>query len=242
MVTTNGTLLGGRVLFRQPAQGFRSGIEPVLLAASVPAQTGHRVLEVGVGAGAGLLCLANRVPGIQAVGVELDETISAIAAENMQRNGLTRIEIVVGDIESAPLEGRFDHVMANPPYHAPDGTVSPEPAREVAKRGSEALINAWIGRMSSVLRRRGNLILIVPSWLVQCCLTSMATLGSPCTDILPLWPKIDRPAKLVLLRGVKEGRSPMRLLPGLTLHRADGAFTDAAQAILTEAAALPWAG
>ena len=65
MLTSDGCLLDGRVRYAQPASGsdgYRTGIEPVLLAASIPAQAGQRVLEAGVGAGAGLICLAARVP------------------------------------------------------------------------------------------------------------------------------------------------------------------------------------
>ena len=61
---TDGHLLGGRVSYAQPREGFRSGIEPVLLAAAIPARPGEHVLEGGSGAGAALLCLAARVPGL----------------------------------------------------------------------------------------------------------------------------------------------------------------------------------
>ena len=71
MDVTEGHLLGGRVRYAQPRVGYRTGIEPVLLAAAVAARAGERVLEAGCGAGAGLLCLAARVPGITGLGVEL---------------------------------------------------------------------------------------------------------------------------------------------------------------------------
>jgi tRNA1(Val) A37 N6-methylase TrmN6 len=70
--TTTGGLLNGRVTYRQFAAGHRSGFEPVLLAASVPAKTGQCVLEAGTGAGAALLCLSARVPGITGYGLERD--------------------------------------------------------------------------------------------------------------------------------------------------------------------------
>jgi tRNA1(Val) A37 N6-methylase TrmN6 len=43
----------------------------------------------------------------------------------------------------------------------------------------------------------------------------------------------------VLVRGVRGGRAPFRLLPGLVLHQADGGFTPAAEAVLRGGAALP---
>jgi tRNA1Val (adenine37-N6)-methyltransferase len=238
VVTTQGHLLAGRVLYKQPANGFRSGIEPVLLAASVPARPGERVLESGTGAGAALLCLTARVPGIRAVGVEIDRSMAALAAANADANGFAGIEIVAGAIEDVMPPRHFDHALANPPYHRPEGTASPIAEREIAKRGSEALMRAWIDRMSGCLRHRGSLTLILPAGMVPPCLAAMAENFCPCTVVYPLWPKSGRPAKLVLLRGVKNARMPMRLMPGLVLHRPDGSFTDTALAILNGNAAL----
>src|SRR5277367_7136876 len=82
MELTEGHLLGGRVRYAQPRDGFRSGIEPVLLAAAVPARAGERVLEVGSGAGAALLCLAARVSGVVGLGLERDAALAALAADN----------------------------------------------------------------------------------------------------------------------------------------------------------------
>ena len=77
---TRGNLLGGRVSYAQPARGFRSGIEPVLLAAAIPARPGERILEGGSGAGAALLCLAARVGQVQGVGIEQDPALASIGA------------------------------------------------------------------------------------------------------------------------------------------------------------------
>ena len=63
--------------------------------------------------------------------------------------------------------------------------------------------------------------------------------GSPA--VLPLWPRIGRAAKLLLLRGVKGGRGDAVVLPGLVLHDADGRYMPQAEAILREGAALGFA-
>jgi tRNA1Val (adenine37-N6)-methyltransferase len=238
MLTTEGHLLDGRVLYRQPAAGFRSGIEPVLLAASVPAQPGDHVLEAGSGAGAALLCLTVRVAGVRATGVEMQPAMAELAAANAASNGFTDIRIISGRIETAPLPDGFDHAMANPPYHRAEGTISPDVDKETAKRAPAMLIGRWIERLGAALRHRGSLTLSVPAGLVPMCLQAMTESRCPCTAILPLWPKTERPAKLVLLRGIKGARAPMQVLPGLVLHRADGSYTDAAQTILRDAAAL----
>lgn len=238
MVTTDGHLLGGRVIYRQPATGFRSGIEPVLLAAAIPARPGEFVLEAGTGAGAALLCLSVRIPGVYGTGVEIDPTMADLGRANAHDNGLGDVEIVSAPIETAVLPRQFDHAMANPPYHARGGSASPVAERDTAKRGSDALMLAWIKVLSRGLRHHGTLTLIVPAGIVPVCMAAMSESGCPNTVLFPLWPKIGRPAKLVLLRGVKNARSPMRLMPGLILHQPDGSFTAAAQAILSGGAPL----
>jgi tRNA1Val (adenine37-N6)-methyltransferase len=238
MATTQGHLLGRRVVYRQPASGFRSGIEPILLAASIPARAGEHVLEAGTGAGAALLCLTARVPGVYATGVEMDAAMADLAAANAEANGFSGVEIVRDRIESVVLPRLFDHAMANPPYHRPGDPASPDAGRATSKCGSDALIRSWIERLSMSLRRRGSLTLIVSAGMVPACVTAMSGSRCPCTAIFPLWPKVERSAKLVLLRGVRDSHTPMRLLSGMVLHRPDGSFSDAAQAILGNAAAL----
>ncbi|PJE33810.1 methyltransferase, partial [Pseudooceanicola lipolyticus] len=44
---TRDSFIGGRVWLWQPRRGYRAGVDPVLLAAAVPARPGQRVLELG---------------------------------------------------------------------------------------------------------------------------------------------------------------------------------------------------
>ncbi|HET8997045.1 MAG TPA: methyltransferase [Acetobacteraceae bacterium] len=236
---TGGHLLGGRVRYLQPAEGFRSGIEPVLLAAAVPARPGERILEGGSGAGAALLCLAARVAGVIGTGVERDPALAELAAANAAANGLP-LQFIAAELETAALQGPFDHAMANPPYHAAGGPASPDAARETAKRGAPGLLTAWAERLGGSLRRHGSLTLILPAWRVAECLLAMQAAQCPPAAIQPLWPKAGREAKLVLVQGRRFGRAPLRLLPGLALHEADGSFTPRAEAVLRGGGKLDW--
>ncbi len=234
-----GFLLGGRVRHDQPASGHRTGIEPVLLAASIPARPGERVLEGGTGSGAALLCLAARVPGLTGIGVERDAAVADVAAGNVAANGFSGLTIVVADLADARLEGKFDHALANPPWHDPAGTASPDPARAAARRAGPELFALWARRLAAPLRHRGTLTLIVAAAAVPACLAALAAAGCGGPAVLPLWPRAGVAAKLVLLRGVKDSRAPFRLLTGLVLHAPDGAFTPEASAILRAGAPLP---
>ncbi|MDA8049214.1 MAG: methyltransferase [Rhodospirillales bacterium] len=236
---SEGWLLGGRLRYRQPREGFRSGIEPVLLAAAVPAEVDSHVLEGGTGAGAGLLCLAARVAGVRGLGVEQDAGLAALARENLAANGFAGISVAVGDIRAPRLAAgrQFDHAFANPPWHAASVTAPTHPGRVAAKQGGETL-GAWIVALARRLRRRGTLALILPAALVPTALAAAGAAGCGSTQLFPLWPREGRPAKLVLMRVTRAGQGPLRLLAGLVLQGPDGRSTTAAEAVLRGGAAL----
>ena len=85
---TEDAFLGGRLRLLQPAKGYRAGVDPVLLAASVPAKAGQRVLELGCGVGAALLCLGRRVPGLSLTGVEIQPLYAYCARCNALGNDI----------------------------------------------------------------------------------------------------------------------------------------------------------
>lgn len=239
MIATDGTLLGGRVLYAQPATGFRSGIEPILLAAAIPARAGQRVLEAGTGPGAALLCLAARVPGVRGVGLDRQHRLTTLAASNARRNGFAALDFITADIETLPTTGPFDHAFTNPPYHDGRGSPSPDPDRDIAKRAATGLVGAWAAALGRCLRHRGTLTLILPARLLEECAAALGAAGCPLTALLPLWPRAGEPAKLILAQGRRNARSGTRVLPGLVLHEPDGRFTATAQAILRDGASLP---
>jgi tRNA1(Val) A37 N6-methylase TrmN6 len=238
MDVTDGHLLGGKVRYAQPRSGFRSGIEPVLLAAAVPARPGQRVLEAGSGAGAALLCLAARVTGISAVGIERDPGLVALAARNAEANAWSELAFLAVDIAEAPDIGLFDHGLANPPYHAAPGSASPDASRDLARRASPDLFRLWAASMGRRLRPRGTLTWIVSAAAVPACISALAAAGCAPSALLPLWPRAGEDAKLVLLRAVKGGRGRFRVLPGLVLHAEAGGFAPDAEKILRHGGGL----
>jgi tRNA1Val (adenine37-N6)-methyltransferase len=229
--TTEGRLLGGKVLYRQPSEGYRSGIEPVLLAAAVPARPGSRVLEGGTGAGAGLLCLAARVGGISGVGIERDARLAALASENLAANGFSGITILESDIEALGSGERFQHAFANPPWHRAEGTPPAHPARIRAKRGGERLAR-WVAALAAPVERGGTLTLVLPAARLTDAILAATEAGCGSLTLFPLWPRQGTAAKLVLVRAIRGGRGPLRLLAGLSLHGPDGRFTAAAESVL----------
>ncbi len=235
---SEGTLLGGRVAYRQMLRGHRSGLEPVLLAALVPARPGQRVLEGGTGAGAGLLCLAARVSPLGGWGVELDPALAALARRNLDANGVAGISVVAADLtrDDALGETGFDHAFANPPWHR--GTASPDGGRDLARRAAPALLANWISALCRRVRRRGSVTLALPAAALAEAAGLLRQSGCGGVSVLPLWPRPGVAARIVLVQGVLGSKSGSVVHPGLALHEADGRFTAEADAVLRHGAAL----
>jgi tRNA1(Val) A37 N6-methylase TrmN6 len=236
---TEDRLLNGRVALRQPAKGFRAGLDAVLLAAFVPTNPGETVLEAGPGSGAAFLCLAARVPGLAIRAVEREAAMAALARENAARAGLSA-QVATGDVADLALArslGPVAHGFANPPYW-PGGTPPPGAIRRAATHEAGPGLVDWIGFLAAAIAPRGSLSLILPAARFDAAVAALRDAGFGAVELLPLWPRAGIAAKRVLLRARKGARGPAKILPGLVLHEADGRFTPAAEAILRDAAQI----
>jgi len=242
---TAGTLLAGRVRYAQFADGYRTGLEPVLMAAAIPARPGQTVLEAGCGAGAGLMCLATRIPAIGGgTGIERDAATHALARQNIRDNGLGMLQVECADITAWAAPGqpapRFDHAFANPPWHRGTATLAPDPRRRAARSEDAGnTLECWVKALAAQVRHAGSVTLALPAASLARAITALSTHRVGSIAVMPLWPHVGEAARLVLVQGRKGGRGDTRLLPGLVLHEADGRLTDALQAILRDGAAMP---
>jgi release factor glutamine methyltransferase len=84
---------------------------------------GYRILDLGTGSGCLVLALLAELPAASGVGVDCAYGAVAAACDNAMRLGLAaRADFVVGDWAAA-VSGRFDIIVANPPYIA-SGDIS----------------------------------------------------------------------------------------------------------------------
>jgi len=213
---TKDAFLGGKVSLVQPRKGYRAGVDTVLLAATVEAQPGQRVLDLGCGVGTAALCLGARVPGLVLTGVE----IQAEYAELARLNGGPDFEVVTANIADLPLEIRqrqFDHVLANPPYYdRAAGRAATDAGREAAL-GEATPLAEWVKVAAKRLAPKGLAHFIhrverLPEILVAL----NGRLGS--VEVLPLCPRVDRRTELVIVRARKAGRGAFKLHAPLILH------------------------
>jgi tRNA1(Val) A37 N6-methylase TrmN6 len=229
--------LDGRVRVTQPDAGFRAGLDAVMLAASVPAKSGHAALELGSGVGTVSLCLAARVPGLTLIGVEQDAALVRLADENAAANG-ANARFVAADIFALPTELKrdFDQVFCNPPFHG-EGQSSADAARAIALMDGGKLQD-WLKLGLQRTVSGGYFTAILRADRLN---EALAALPEKGVCAVPLWPRAGEAPKRVIVQARKGSQAPFALAPGLILHSADGAWTPEADAILRrgEALALP---
>jgi len=227
--TTEDAFLGGKLCLRQPRSGHRSGHDAILLAAATSARAGDRVVEFGAGVGAAGLALARRVAGINLVLVEIDPQLARLARENVSANDIAAGVIALDVTSSAEAfaaaglkADSADVVLMNPPFNdAARHRASPDPARASAHVADSETLDAWIHASRRLLKSGGALTLI---WRADGLSEVLAALGRGfgSLSIMPVHGDAVTPAIRVLIRAVKGGRAPTRILPSLLLKDESG--------------------
>ncbi len=242
---TSDRFFDGRLVVQQPRSGYRAGIDPVFLAAAVPALAGECVLELGCGAGVASLCLGARVGSLSLTGLELQPDYAALARSNAELNGVA-FEVLEGDLAELPAALRqraFDHVIANPPYHRRDrGTKAADAGRETAL-GEDLPLALWVDAAARRLRAGGRMTVILRAERFPELLGAMAgRVGS--ISVLPLAPRHGRDAALAIVSAAKGGRAAFRLRAPFVLHagpthvRDGDDYTPEARAVLRDGRAI----
>jgi tRNA1(Val) A37 N6-methylase TrmN6 len=245
---TEDAFLGGQLLLRQKRSGHRAGHDAILLAAATEARAGDRVVDLGAGIGTAGLALGRRVAGLDLCLVEIDPELAGLARTNAAANAIAA-EVIVLDVTAdgqafaahGLMPDSADCVLMNPPFN--DSTRhrgSPDQARHTAHVATGETLNAWLHAARRILRSNGVLTLI---WRADGIADVLAALsrGFGSVSVLPVHGEAERPAIRVMVRAVKGGRAPLRLLPGLVLNDESRVPKKEVMNILEGRAVLPLA-
>ena len=214
--------LGGKLRIWQPRVGYRAGVDPVILAASVPARTGDTVLELGCGVGVASLCIGARVSGVALTGVEVQADYAALAQRNAVENDAD-FTIVTADLRALPADlrqKRFQHVIMNPPYFdRTAGTSATDAGRDLAFGGDTPLTD-WITIGAKRVGPRGYLTIIQRMERLPEVLAALeGRLGA--IIVRPIAGRTGRAPELFILQARQEGRAAFRMAPALVMHTGD---------------------
>ena len=245
--TTDDTLLAGRLTLRQSRHGHRAGTDAVLLASAIASDAAGCAVDAGAASGAAGLMLAARAPGLKVDLVEINADESALAAYNIAANGFVdRMRVITADVlaheaarEAAGLvKGAADIIITNPPFLREGAArVSPDPARARAHAWPDDGLTRWCRTLAWLASADAQLAMIHRADALHDIMKALeGRFGA--LAIRPIHPRIDEPATRIIITARKASRTPLRLLPPLILHKADGQFTPLAAALHAGQASL----
>ncbi|MDX9834692.1 MAG: methyltransferase [Desulfobulbus sp.] len=240
------SLFHGRLIFRQPKNGYRSSVDAVLAAHFAQPAAADRVLDLGCGCGVIGLILAHRYPGITVCGLELQKDLAQLAADNASRNGYNdRVQVQRGDVRAiaellAPES--FDLVVCNPPYRRQgSGRLNLDDQAARARHELHGDLVDFIRATAFAVCNRGRAVFVYPA---QRSATLLAVLQAHRLTPRRLQPVVAYPqatkARLALVEAVKNGGEEFEILAPLPIDAAPNSGPSALmQAIYTEGPCSP---
>ena len=221
--TTKNKFLGDRLDIFQFSEGFRGTTDTVLLAASIKASSGEKVLELGCGVGVGLCCLLSRLSGLEAYGIEIDRKAANLCKENLKINQM-KATIINSDLSNKAVKINkmsFDHIFMNPPFYK-EGMVKKISNKSISLAKIEVLrLDSWISMASKRCKPRGKITIIHRSDRLPEILSLLKdSFGS--IKVLPLSSFKGDPTKTVIVQATKGSRGIFKLYPQKNIHIRTG--------------------
>ncbi len=217
---TDDSFLGGKLSLFQPKNGFRAGLDSVLLAASVNAKSGEKVLEVGSGVGTVLFCLMNRISCLQATGIEIMKEYHSLSLKNAKRNKINA-NLILGDFSTYTKlnEEIFDQIFFNPPYY-PVGNykTSGNKLLEIANIEYPEILKKMLNFALKRCKPYGYITLIHRPARISDILSILKN-GAGNIKILPIVSSNSKVASRIIIRARKSAKGETKLLNPIFLYK-----------------------
>ena len=216
---TKDSFLGGGIRIWQPKKGYRAGIDPILLAASVNVSAGQKVLDLGCGVGTASFAIGYRVKNVELYGIEIQKVFADLADLNSKENGIEfQVECTnISNLSSNITSKNFDHVIANPPYFDRKSSVRGINVSKEKSFGDTRPISEWLKVAAKRAKPKGFVHFIVRSDRLMEIFTNMPnSLGS--LVITPVISRKNENAKLTILHAKKNGRAGFIISSPIVLH------------------------
>lgn len=214
----------------QKNNGFKFGVDAVLLADFAKDAESKNTLDLCTGTAIVPLLLAKRTTTENICGLEIQEDISHMAKRSVEYNGLSgRIHITRGDLKDAEMiygRGSFDKITCNPPYmKSGAGLINAADTKTISRHEVLCSLDDVIRVSSRLLISKSRFFMVHrPSRLADIICTMRRYSLEP-KRIRFVHPTPNKAANLILIEGMKDGGSELKMLPPLYVHNEDGTYT-----------------
>ena len=228
-------LLNKKIKLNQPTEAFRTGLDTVLLAMSAPKLKSGEVLDMGAGVGALGLCYYQRLGNdkINITGIEKSSDFVKYYNENIGANNFeNNFTVINDDLLNVDLKKvSFDLVITNPPFEKDDTYKSDNELKNIANIESTVDLADWLKFASDVIKPNGHIALIHKMERLDEILHHLhSRFGG--LRILPIITKAGSSPKRVIVIGIKDSKTPLKMCEPLILSDGEKQYTDFANEVL----------
>ena len=159
---TKDYLLDGKIIYFQPKDGYRSGIEPIILASQAKASD-LNILDLGAGCGPISLILAYRFPNSNIIGIEKNNIHYNLALKNKKENNFINLKYFNKDVGQfhGQFDNFFDLILTNPPFFFENAVIkSSITSIRDAKYITKKKLDLWFQSLFTYLSPHGQAFII----------------------------------------------------------------------------------
>lgn len=165
-------------------------------------------------------------------GVELQDDIYCMGCDSIVENKMDeQIKFIKGDVKNISdifdLES-VDVVTCNPPYfkYKSDSLVNDNDVKTIARHEVMLSLEDVIRSVRYVLKNGGTFAMVHrPDRMIEI-INLMQKYGIEPKKIRLVYPRMGRDANILLIEGIKNGKSGLKILSPLYTHNDDGSYVD----------------
>ena len=216
----------------QNEKGFCFGIDSVLLSDFAKnIKKNSLVLDLGTGTGIIPILLCGKTNLKKVIGVEIQEEVSNMARRSSKLNNLEeKFQVLNEDILSLGKlyeNQTFDVIVTNPPYKKKDTGIINEDERKIISRHEiTANLEDFVKVSRDLLKDKGEFYMVHrPERLVDIFSLLRKYKIEP-KELRFVYSNMNRPPKLVLIKGIKNSKSFLKVDKNLYIYDDKGNYTD----------------
>lgn len=215
----------------QNKKWFCFGIDSVLLANFAKnIKKDSYVLDLGTGSGIMSTLLCGKTELKKVVGIEIQKDVCDMAKRSIELNKINeKFEIICDSILNLNKyfeKQTFDVVITNPPYKKENtGIINPDEPKMIARHEITANLEDFIHVAKDMLKDKGEFYMVHrPERLVDI-FDLMRKYKIEPKEIRFIFSKKDEEPKIVMIKGVKNAKSFLKVYPNLYIYDEKGNYT-----------------